>query len=38
MEAEFIADPSETPREAWISAQDALIQIITSGAERKVFF
>lgn len=38
LEAKFIADTSDSNREAWTSAQGALDSITESKAERKRFF
>lgn len=38
LESKFITDPTQSNKEAWLSAQDALYKITTSTAERKRFF
>lgn len=38
VEAEFIANPTDNNREAWLLAQEALYHTIASAAERKIFF
>lgn len=38
LDAEFIADPSDVAREAWMAAQEAVDRITGAAADRKRFF